>query len=117
MKKIGILRCAHANEVCTGAGCLNAFFRRTDTFSRYGEDTVLTVFMACNGCGEERPQGPGEDAGILEKLDRLEAEGVDTIHVGACRFQKNHQECSRLETICRMMEERGIEIVKGTHRE
>lgn len=30
MKKIGILRCAHANEVCTGAGCLNAFFRRTD---------------------------------------------------------------------------------------
>lgn len=117
MKNIGILRCAHLNEICTGASCFNAFFRRTDTFARYGEDAVLKAFMACNGCREERPQEPEEDVGILEKLDRLQEEGVEVMHVGACRFLENHTECPRIEKITRMIQERGIEIVKGTHRE
>lgn len=115
--KIGIIKCLHANEVCTGAGCLKAFGSRTDFFKDYDENTELTVFMACNGCEEERPQEPEEDAGMLEKLERLTREGVQVMHAGVCRIKSNGKECPRLNKILRMIEEQGISVVRGTHKE
>lgn len=54
-------------------------------------------------------------------MERLEQEGIETVHVGVCRFRQgpdgNREECSRLMEICRMIEERGIQVVRGTHRE
>lgn len=61
MVKIGIIKCIHANDVCTGAGCLNAFNHRTDFFKGYSRDTELAAFMACNGCEKENPKSPGKD--------------------------------------------------------
>lgn len=117
MEKIGILTCLHSNDVCTRAGCLKAFHRKTDFFGGYPEDTELAVLMTCNGCRAENMADPGEDPGMLEKLDRLLQEEVTAIHVGVCRKKHDGQECERMTEICRLIEQRGIRVVRGTHRE
>lgn len=116
-EKIGILTCMRSNDVCTRAGCLKAFNQRTDYFRDYPQDTELAVLMTCNGCKKYRPEEPEQDEGILEKLDRLAQEHVTVIHVGVCRLLKNKKECERITKICRMLEERGIRVVRGIHRE
>lgn len=115
--RIGILTCMRSNDVCTRAGCLNAFHRRQDFFKGYPADAELAVLMTCNGCREERPKEPEQDEGILEKLDRIEKEHVKVVHAGVCRLQKNKEECERITKICQMLEERGIRVIRGTHRE
>lgn len=116
MKKIGILTCLHSNDVCTRAGCLKAFYQRTDTFSEYDRETELAVLMTCNGCEKENPIKPKEDAGLKEKLERLLKEEIEVIHVGACRLQKG-RECVRMTEICDMIEKMDIAVIRGTHRE
>lgn len=70
MKKIGILHCIHANEVCAAVGCLNAFMKKQDFFEPYElQEIELGAFFSCNGCKSERPLDPGEDAGIIEKIE------------------------------------------------
>ena len=70
MKKIAIVACLQANEVCAGCGCLNAFQDRTQNFERYvGEEVRLAAFMRCSHC--IRKEGdPLADAGFVEKLER-----------------------------------------------
>lgn len=115
--KIAILTCLHSNDVCARVGCLNAFNRRSDFFRDYGPEVELGALMTCNGCKGHRPQEPAEDPGILEKADRLISEGIQTVHVGVCRLLSNGQECPRMTAVCRVLEEKGIKIVRGTHRE
>ena len=117
MIKIGILTCIHSNDVCARVGCLNAFYDRKNFFADYPEDARLTALFTCNGCEEERPQPPKEDKGILEKIDRLVSEEIKVVHVGACRLDREKKECPRIAKICEMIESRGIQVVRGTHRE
>lgn len=116
MKKIGILTCLKSNDVCARVGCLNSFYERKDFFQDYPADTRLAAVMTCNGCAEVNGTLPREDTGILEKADRLAAEGISTVHVGVCRMQGN-RECDRITAICKLLEDRGIAVVRGTHRE
>lgn len=57
----------------------------------------------------------------MEKVERLSQEGIEAVHVGVCRFQKTEngerKECERLMEICQMIEEKGIPVIRGTHRE
>lgn len=115
--KIAILTCLNSNDVCTRAGCLNAFFEKKAFFEGYGEDAQLTALMTCNGCAGTRPMEPRDDPGMQEKLERLVQEGVDAVHVGVCRMKQNGQECERITQICELLEERRIRVVRGTHRE
>lgn len=115
--KIAILTCLNSNDVCTRAGCLQAFFHRKDFFRDYGEDVELAALMTCNGCKKERPAEPEEDAGILEKIQRLTDENVEVVHVGVCRNMKENVECPRMTRIIKMLEKEGIRIVRGTHQE
>lgn len=115
--RIGILTCIRSNDVCTRAGCLNAFYRRKDFFRNYSQDTELAVMMTCNGCREEREAEPEQDEGILEKLDRVLEEDVQIVHVGVCRLLENKEECERITKICQMLEARGVTVIRGTHRE
>lgn len=120
MKRIGILQCLKAKEVCASVGCLKAFLKREAFFERYaGEDAALLAILTCNGCQEERPQEPEADPGILEKLERLEKEQVSVMHAGACRKLEDGkgEECQRMTTLIRMLEERGIAVIRGTHGE
>ncbi len=115
--KIAILTCLNSNDVCTRAGCLQAFFQRKDFFKNYGEDVELTALMTCNGCKKERPVEPEEDAGMQEKIQRLKDENVEVVHIGVCRNTQDKTECPRMTRITHMLEKEGIRIVRGTHRE
>ena len=117
MNRIGILTCIHSNNVCARVGCLAAFQNRTDFFQDYPEDTYLAALMTCNGCKNVNPTEPAEDKGILEKIDKLVNEKINIIHVGVCRLSDGKHECPRMTQICEMLEERGIKVIRGTHKE
>ena len=117
MIKIGTLTCLHSNNVCARVGCLKAFQNRSDFFEGYSLDTFLGAMMTCNGCKSMNPAEPDEDKGILEKIDRLVSEQIHIIHVGVCRIDDEKKECPRITQICEMLEERGIKVIRGTHKE
>lgn len=117
MEKIGILTCLNSNRVCTGASCLKAFNDRSHFFAGYLKDTQLGAFMTCNGCAAMQPLAPAKDPGMQEKVQRLRAEGITKVHVGVCRLGKDQKECSRMTEICEMIEDAGITVIRGTHRE
>lgn len=114
MKKIAILSCLKACQVCTGAGCLAAWNSREKGFAPYREEPAqLCAFMHCNGCGKRLPSDPG----MREKLDRLSFMGVDTVHLGVCTRteQCDHSLCPTIAEICEALALRGITVVEGTH--
>lgn len=114
MKKIAVLTCLDACQVCTGAGCLRAWNSRSRGFAPYaGEEVSLAAFFHCNGCGKD----PETDTGMLEKLDRLQSEGVDTVHIGICavKDRKAGTLCRHIEKIREMLRSRGIQTIVGTH--
>lgn len=114
MKKIGVLTCLDACKVCAGISCLNAWNGKVRHFARYaGEDACLTAFLHCNGCGTS----PCSDAGMLEKLDRLQSDGVETVHIGVCAVKDREAGtlCPVMEEIQGMLHDRGIQTVLGTH--
>ncbi len=116
MKKIAILTCLNACKVCTGASCLHAWNEKIKSFERYrNEDVQLAAFMHCNGCGTD----PETDAGMAEKIERLEKISVSVVHTGVCtvmgRPQEERRVCPSIVKITEMLKSRGIEIVSGTH--
>lgn len=119
MKKIVILRCLHAEDVCTGAACLKAFSRRTGSFSRYPaeEELDLEAFMACSGC-EEVDFHNAE--GLTEKIEKIRELAPDVIHIGICATKKDEEGNRHLcpimaDIVRRIMEGTDIKVVQGTH--
>jgi len=114
MKKIAILTCLDACQVCTGASCLNAWNNRARHFAPYaGEDVSLEAFFHCNGCGK----GPESDDGMAEKLDRLQSIGVETVHIGVCAVKDRETGalCPAIEKIQELLHRRDIATTLGTH--
>lgn len=111
MKKIALLTCLKANEVCTGAACFKAFNERSRHFESYqGEDVQLVAFAKCNGCGSSL-----ESSGLQEKLQRLISIGTEVVHLGVCTKDREGNECGHITEIARILENSGIEVVRGTH--
>lgn len=111
MKKIAILNCLMANEVCAGASCLRAFYARQAGFARYaGEELQLVAFSRCSSCRKQLQ----DDMGMLEKLERIVSEGAEAVHIGVCA-QMNNVRCPTMETYAKWLEDRGVEIVWQTH--
>ena len=112
MKKIGMLNCLKANEICTGAACMKAFHLKSKSFSRYAEEGAeVSAFMRCNGCESD----PSTDKGMQEKLQRLVQEEIEVVHAGICTKDRKGNECPVISRILEMIEESGIEVVRGTH--
>ena len=106
MKKIAMLNCLKANDVCTGAGCMRAFYARSGGFARYeGQDLELTAFARCSACGKTAE----EDAGMTEKLERLASIGTETVHIGVCA-QPGKVKCPTMETHAKWLEDHGIRV-------
>lgn len=114
MKKIIMLNCLRANQVCTGAACLKAFNERTRTFAQYGEEELfLQAFFRCNGCDE---QGNGIwDEGMDEKLERMEGLHADAVHMGVCTKRKDGTRLSGHPAPRRPSAPQGAQLVDGTH--
>lgn len=113
MKHIAILTCLEACRVCTGAACLEAWNKRDRHFSRYaGEVAQLHAFFHCNGCHSD----PASDSGVAEKLQRLTAIGVDTVHLGVCTVKRETGTlCPTINILAEQLLRKGMEIVVGTH--
>lgn len=112
MKKIAIINCLKANEVCTGASCLKALEEKRRNFSVYtDEKIVLTAFARCNGCGNT----PENHSGLMEKLERLVQEGTEIVHLGICTKNREGQECPTITQIADWLTEHHIQVVRGTH--
>lgn len=57
MKKIAILTCLDACQVCTGAGCLNAWNSKSRHFAAYaGEEASLESFSTAMAVERTRRQ-------------------------------------------------------------
>lgn len=76
--KIAILINEDTSYRCTGAGCMKAFMQRKDAFEGYPEDTELMGFTHVGG-------------DLDRKIERLIANGVDTIHLSSCLRSKYDQ--------------------------
>lgn len=114
MKKIAILSCLDACQVCTGAACFQVWNEKRKHFSCYAEEDVsFAAFFHCNGCSKD----PIEDKGMKEKLDRLQSMGVDVVHTGVCTMKdaKQNVQCPNITKVLDMLHERGIKTVHGTH--
>lgn len=116
MKRIAILRCMRSNENCAGAACLRAFNQKRGFFARYGgEETELVAFWSCNGC---EGLAFSDEAGLREKIDRIERIGTDVVHIGICcstRSPSPGKLCDRIAAIAAELKRRNIELVFGTH--
>lgn len=115
MKKIAILACLKANNVCAGCSCMKAFYEKTGSFARYGgEEIRLTAFMRCSHCMDEIP--PMEDRGTREKLDRLASEGTEVVHVGVCAMKRESGDlCLGMQYLVEQCRARGMDVVMRTH--
>lgn len=111
MKKIAMMNCLKANDVCTGAGCLRAFYERRGGFACYGDEELqLMAFLRCSQCGTPL----SEDSGMQEKLERLKTVGTEVVHIGVCA-QKNGVPCPHMAENAAWLEQNGIAIVWKTH--
>jgi predicted metal-binding protein len=107
--KIAILHCRKSMDVCTGAACFKAYNHDLASFAQYaGDRPELAAFFDCGGCGIDRAQ----NAGVLEKLERLKSEGVEKVHVGVCVGHK----CPEREEILALLDRYGLPYEFGTHR-
>lgn len=112
MKKIAMLNCLRANDVCGGVACLRAFYARQAGFARYkDEELQLTAFMRCTECGKSV-----EEDKLMreEKLQRLVDIGTETVHIGVCA-QMGGNKCETMQSYAKYLEDRGVEIVWQTH--
>jgi len=114
MKKIAIVCCLQANDVCAGCACLNAFCDRRKAFERYADEALrLTAFMRCSHCMKEGD--PLQDEGFVEKLERFVSEGVEIVHIGVCAGREEENGCPGMKKMAQAFREKGIEVVWGTH--
>lgn len=114
MKKIVIITCPKADEVCTAAGCFSALNQRKAAFERYhGEEVELEAFMKCSGCGHY----PENDKGLQEKVQRILALHPDAIHLGicCCHDGKSRELCREIEALVSVFQAEGIQVIRGTH--
>ena len=112
MKKIAMLNCLKANEVCTGSGCFKAFNNREAGFEPYkGEEVELTAFARCSNCGKMTE----EDPGMLKKLERLVDVGTETVHIGVCAKAKDGSHCRFMQSHADWLTDHGVEVIWKTH--
>ncbi len=117
MKRIAILRCLRSNDVCTGAGCMQAFNKKQGAFAAYGDEPLeLLAYWSCNGCADCCLQN---QQGIEEKLERIIRLQPDAVHVGVCTKHRTARgemvTCRVIAGLCERLRSAGIAVVEGTH--
>lgn len=110
-KRIAVLSCLKATDVCSGAACFKALNQRKKSFEIYAEAEIEIVgFFHCNGCECDYEN----DKAYIEKIDTMINLKPDAIHVGKCTLIDG-EECSVITKIVSTFEKNKILVVKGTH--
>ncbi|MFX0547755.1 CGGC domain-containing protein [Hathewaya histolytica] len=105
--KIAIGVCERINGICTTMGCFRAFNNRDKTFSGYkNQELELVSFFTCEACSNK------SDENLINIAKKLEAEGVQKLHLGVCIVKC---EVERLKEIKSIFEKYHIEVIEGTH--
>lgn len=110
-KRIAILSCLNATDVCSGAACFKALNQRMKSFEIYLDNSVEVIgFFHCNGCTCDYEI----NAPYLEKVNTLIKLKPDVIHVGKCTVDKG-VECPVITGIIQTFEQNQIQVIRGTH--
>lgn len=97
--KIAIIVREETMMSCTGGGCMNAFFKKIDSFACYaGRDDVELVAFTHNG------------GDIEKKIAVLKKKGVDVVHLSSCIRAKD----TKYELLARRLSE-NFAVVGYTH--
>jgi len=84
--KIGILVREETALICTGKGCLNAFFQRKDSFARYSEEIQLLAFTHVGG-------------DLKRKIKNMKQSGVECVHLSSCLRARSPDYASLMERL------------------
>ena len=110
-KRIAILSCLKATEVCSGAACFKAVNQRTNFFEVYKGALVEVIgFFHCNGCTCDYEK----DVSYLEKMNMMIKLKPDAIHVGKCTMIEG-TECPIITEMIQSFIQNDIIVVRGTH--
>ncbi len=78
-RKIAIIVRNETSKRCVGKGCLNAFYKKTDSFKKY-KDEELELIAFCDDGGDS--EDPLEN--IRLRIEKFKKVGVDIVHVSTC---------------------------------
>ena len=111
LRRMVILSCLKAMDVCSGSACFKALNQRKKSFESYSKDLIEVIgFFHCNGCACDYDN----DQAYIEKMDTLINLKPDVIHVGKCTVIKG-EECPVITRIIDTFEQSQIRVVRGTH--
>lgn len=71
--KIAIIVREETMMRCSGSGCLNAFFKKIDSFARYADQNDVELVAFTHNGGD-----------IEKKIAALRKKGVDVVHLSSC---------------------------------
>ncbi len=116
-KKVAILTCLDATDVCSGASCFDAVNQRTGEFGIYEQEPLqIVAFFHCNGCVDDYDKEEYfKEASFLEKIERVKSIKPDAIHYGKCCFPEDKL-CPVIADMVEYFEKAGIKVIKGTHK-
>lgn len=84
--KIGILVREETMKICTGKGCLSAFFQKKDSFARYCEELELLMFTHTGG-------------DLNRKIKNMLQAGIETVHLSTCLRARSSDYDSLIERL------------------
>ncbi len=104
-KRLAIIVRQETSRRCIGKGCLNAFFKRIDSFDSY-DDTELELVGFCDDGGDS--EDPIEN--IQARIERFKKNRVDIVHVSTCMRAKSEKYLEILDELGKH-----FEVVGYTH--
>jgi predicted metal-binding protein len=104
-RKVAIIVRDETSKTCVGKGCLNAFYKKIDSFEKY-QDQDLELVAFCNDDGISND--PIEN--IHHRIEKFKKIGVDIVHVSTCIRAKSPIYNEMLELFSRE-----FEVVGYTH--
>ncbi|AEH61598.1 Protein of unknown function CGGC region [Methanosalsum zhilinae DSM 4017] len=104
--KIAVVRCETVSEVCPGTGCFKAFNEKKVHFDRYDKKDEIIGFFTCGGCPGRR---------VYRLIKALKKHGASAVHLSSCMKTKKYPPCPHIDSIIKIIEDAGMEVVEGTH--
>ena len=105
---IAIMVCHKVTFECAGAICFKAFNNKDKAFQIYKNKEYINLcgFFHCGGCKSNL-----NNENLDYKINQLKNINVTKVHMAKCI----EVECYRYNEIKEFLEEKGFEVIQGTH--